>query len=105
MEDLFPGTSHEMITMYHLDGDALVLTHYCAMGNQPRMRLSSATPGELRFDFAGGSNMNADKDTHVHAGFIKFLGQNRLQAEWAVYRDGKQVGANSFTLERRAAAQ
>ena len=104
MEDLFPGTAHEMITMYHLDGDALVLTHYCAMGNQPRMRLSSASPGELRFDFAGGSNLDAAKDAHVHAGLIKFLGPNRLEAEWAVYQGGKQVGTNRFTLERRAAA-
>ena len=38
-----------MINMYHMDGDDLVLTHYCAGGNQPTMKLntenSSATPG------------------------------------------------------------
>ncbi len=27
----------EMITMYHVDGDRLVLTHYCVAKNQPRM--------------------------------------------------------------------
>jgi hypothetical protein len=32
METLFPGTDHEMISMYYLDGKDLVLTHYCAMG-------------------------------------------------------------------------
>ena len=41
-EALFPGTSHEMLTVYHLEGDDLVLTHYCAMGNQPRMKLARA---------------------------------------------------------------
>src|SRR6516165_1621351 len=38
LETLFPGTDHEMVTLYHLDGAELILTHYCMMGNQPRMR-------------------------------------------------------------------
>ncbi len=41
-ETMFPGTDHEMTNMYHLDGHDLVLTHYCAEGNQSRMR---AKPG------------------------------------------------------------
>jgi hypothetical protein len=31
---LDPGGEHEMITMIHADGDALVLTHYCMLSNQ-----------------------------------------------------------------------
>ena len=27
-----------MITVYHLDGDRLLLTHYCMLNNQPRMQ-------------------------------------------------------------------
>ena len=42
-ETLFPGSDHEMVTMYHLDGDDLILTHYCSLGNQPRLR---AEPGK-----------------------------------------------------------
>ena len=38
LETVFPGGDDEMITMYHLDGDDLILTHYCTFGNQPRMR-------------------------------------------------------------------
>ncbi len=47
METMYGGTDHEMINMYHLDGDDLVLTHYCSGGNQPRMKLdrASATAG------------------------------------------------------------
>ena len=69
-ETMFPGTSHEMVTMYHLDGPQLVLTHYCAAGNQPRMKLVAFTPwrGEVRLH--GGSNLDATKDVHMHAGFM-----------------------------------
>jgi len=106
-EKLFPGTAHEMVTMYHLDGHDLVLTHYCAMGNQPRMKLVQATgtdPVELRFDFAGGTNMDPAKDAHMHSGRVTLRGANRLEAEWAVYEKGKQTGANRFFLNRVKAA-
>src|SRR5580700_11113984 len=33
-ETIFPGTDKEMVTLYHLDGDDLILTHYCVLGNQ-----------------------------------------------------------------------
>jgi hypothetical protein len=36
-ETLFPGSGHEMVTMYHLNGADLVLRHYCSLGNQPRL--------------------------------------------------------------------
>ena len=102
-ERLFPGTEHEMFTLYHLDGSDLVLTHYCAMGNQPRMRLVRAAgtdPVELEFGFSGGANIDPAKDAHMHAGRMVLRGADRLEAEWAVYDKGKQAGANKFFLER-----
>ncbi len=41
-----------MSTLYHLDGDDLMLTHYCSIGNQPRMRAItlSADGREVVFD-------------------------------------------------------
>src|SRR5437879_51499 len=41
VETIDPGGHHEMVTMIHADGDALLLTHYCMLGNQPQMK---ATP-------------------------------------------------------------
>ena len=106
-EALFPGTDHEMLTVYHLEGDDLVLTHYCAMGNQPRMRLVQAAgtdPFEMRFDFMGGTNMDPARDGHMHSGRMTLRGANRIEAEWAVYDKGKQAGANKFFLDRVKAA-
>ena len=109
VEKLFPGTEHEMVTMYYLDGSDLVLTHYCAMGNQPRMKLvtaSSSDPVELRFDFTGGANIDPARDMHMHAGTLTLRSPNRLEAAWAVYDKGKQTGSNRFFLDRvKAVAQ
>src|SRR5262245_26324092 len=37
-ETIFPGQPHEMISMYTAEGSDLVMTHYCMLGNQPRMK-------------------------------------------------------------------
>jgi hypothetical protein len=102
MEDLFPGTSHEMISMYYMDGGELVMTHYCAMANQPHMRLDreSSTADALVFTFAGGSNLDPAKDAHIHSGVIRFEG-DALQADWAVWQGGKESGHNRFFLTRK----
>src|SRR5262245_4422836 len=70
-ETLFPGQPHEMVSIYHRDGADLVMTHYCALGNQPRMKADpSSPPNQIRFLFAGGSNLDPAKDKHMHEGTI-----------------------------------
>jgi hypothetical protein len=101
METLMPGTPHEMISMYHLDGGELVMTHYCAMGNQPRMKLdtTASTQDELKFAFVGGTNLDPAKDGHIHAGALKFDGA-ALLADWTFWAGGKEQGHNKFNLKR-----
>ena len=106
MEVLFGGTSHEMVSMYHLDGPDLVITHFCAMGNQPRMRLdrTSSSTNELIFVFSGGSNLDPAKDVHVHDGWIRRIAPDRLEAGWTLHQDGKPIGTNLFFLHRAPGA-
>src|SRR5688500_4572531 len=55
-EIIMPGEPHEMVTVYHLDGSSLMLTHYCAVGNQPRMKATAAsTPAKIEFKCVGRS--------------------------------------------------
>ena len=68
-ERILPGTKMEMLSVYHMDKGDLLMTHYCAAGNQPRMKLNTrtSTAGELVFDFAGGTNLNPRRDMHMHS--------------------------------------
>ncbi len=101
-ETLFPGTDHEMITMYHVDGDALVLTHYCAAGNQPRMKARPGPADEaIEFEFAGGANIDPDVSAHMHSARIEPRGEDRVRSEWRLFADGKQQDVKSFDLVRR----
>ena len=103
IETLFPETSHEMVTVYHLDGDDLAATHYCSQGNQPRFRLDRArsTDDTLRFEFAGGTNLDAAKDGHVHQGEIVIHGPDALSASWQFWNAGALEATLGFTLERK----
>lgn len=58
-EVMFPGEPHEMVNMYSLDGNSLVMTHYCAAGNQPRMRALSFGGRHLPFGSDGVSDLKS----------------------------------------------
>jgi hypothetical protein len=102
METLFSGTPHEMITMYHLAGNDLVATHYCAGANQPHFKLDTgkSTPNELVMAFDGGTNIDLDKGSFMHGGKIAFAPDGGIVSEWDVYAAGKPAGAHTFHLSR-----
>jgi hypothetical protein len=100
-ETLFPGSDHEMVTMYHLDGSDLVLTHYCALGNQPRMRAEPGKdPLQIVFKFIGGTNLKSDDDQHMHQATLTLDGKDRLQAEWVSCKDGEACHRVNLDLVR-----
>jgi len=104
METLFPGTDHEMITMYYLAGGNLEATHYCSAGNQPHFKLDQArsTPSELIFAFDGGTSFDPAKDGHIHEGKVGFAGDGKLENSWTFYVGGKQAEKKDFHLARLA---
>src|SRR5437762_4361870 len=60
------GKSDDMITMFNMDGDRLLLTHYCEAGNQPRMKASVSPDGKtLTFDFVDATNLTSAQPGHM----------------------------------------
>jgi hypothetical protein len=102
VETLFPGEDKEMVTIYHRDGDQLLLTHYCACGNQPRMRTTACdSRDELSFEFAGGNNLDPAKDLHMHGYRVRFVDGDHIHGEWEYYQGGKSAGKHAFDLVRQ----
>ncbi len=89
-ETIFPGSDHEMVTMYHMDGKDLVLTHYCSAGNQPKMKLDpKSPPKQLNFLFVGGTNLDPAKDTHMHEGRIALIDDDHIEWTWVGHTKGQ----------------
>jgi len=81
VENLVMGGVPTMTTVYHLDGNDLRMTHYCAARNQPRLKA-------VRFDEAEGSAEFALVDVtgvgpknpgHVEAFFVRLLDADRIE--------------------------
>jgi hypothetical protein len=100
VETLFAGTAKEMMTVYHLDGDDLVLTHYCAVGNQPRMKAASGTRNRISFEYAGGTNHDVATDTHMHALTIEFVDGDHVVATWTMWAKGEAAQAVTLDMTR-----
>ena len=99
---LAPGTAHEMVSVYHRDGNDLVMTHYCAAQNQPRMRTKSVTGNVIAMEFDGGTNVDPAKDVHIHAVKIELLGPDEMRETWIGWKGGKpEEQALVFHLKRK----
>jgi hypothetical protein len=98
--DSMPGEG-AMITAYHLDGDRLVLTHYCMAGNQPHMvaQRFDAQSGELEFVLDGGSNLNAGPG-HMRDARFHLISANRLDAVWNFLQNDNTTVAESLHYSR-----
>ncbi len=102
VETIDPGGDHEMISVIHADGESLLLTHYCMLGNQPQMRAKpKAGDNKVAFDFVKATNMKSDKDMHMHNVTFTFVDKDTLEAEWTSFNDGKAAEKAVFRMKRK----
>ena len=105
-EVLFVGTPHEMATMYHFDGPRLMLTHYCAARNQPRMVASAATAPsgggfEASFAFLDCTNLASPDAMHMHDAWLALDGAGVMRSRWTAWQAGKPDHDAVFELRRK----
>ncbi|MGD0213588.1 MAG: hypothetical protein ABSB87_10175 [Terriglobales bacterium] len=88
----------DMITMFHMDGDRLLMTHYCGAGNQPRMKVIASDAQSVSFEFFDGTNIGPGDGHMQHVTFTQ-PDSNHHMEEWVFLDHGKEMKA-IFTLER-----
>lgn len=102
VETIDPGGDHEMVTVIHPDGDALLLTHYCMLGNQPQMKaMPKAGDNKVAFEFVKATNLKSDKDMYMRSVTFTFVDKDTLKTEWTNYHEGKEAGKAVFELKRK----
>lgn len=89
VETLFADTPHEMRTVYYKDGADVVLTHYCASGNHPKMRAKALDGDKLVFAFDGATNFDPATAGHMHDAHFVFVGPDEIRTQWNFWQDGK----------------
>jgi hypothetical protein len=89
-----------MITMFHMDNDRVLATHYCAAGNQPRMQASMSPEGKtITFTFVDGTNIASPKAGHMDRLVITMPDADHHSEDWTFAQDGKEMKEH-FELTR-----
>lgn len=101
MERMMPEDEPNMVTMYHLDGDDLLMTHYCAVNNQPRMKsVHSDETNVVKFELKDITNLANESDGHMTKMAITFKDSDHIAHLWTYAHEGKEQAA-PFDLERQ----
>jgi len=100
LSEIYGQGSENMISMIHLDGDRLLMTHYCGAGNQPRMKATLAPDGKsVAFDFIDATNLAGPEAGHMHHVVFSVPDADHHTEEWTFLDHGKEM-KELFTLQR-----
>ena len=84
-----PGRPDDPITMLYMDGDHLMLTHYCDAGNRPRMEGKMLPDGKtVEFDFLDVAG--STKYGHMHHAVFTIVDASHHTEDWTFMVEGKQ---------------
>jgi hypothetical protein len=87
------------VTMFYLDGDHLLLTHYCDAGNRPRMVARTSPDGKtIEFDFldvSGSTNYG-----HMQHAVFTVVDENHHLEDWTFLMPGDKPVHARMELRR-----
>jgi hypothetical protein len=92
----------DMISMFHMDNHRLLLTHYCAVGNQPRMQAAVSPNGKvITFTYVDATNLATPDAAHMQQMILTVIDDNHHTEEWVFAGQGKEHKV-LFDLHRKA---
>lgn len=103
VEDLIADGKPNMTTVYHLDGADLRATHYCAAGNQPRLKAaaSAVEGGSIKFQMIDVTNLSSPAAGHVRDLELRWAGADRLTILFT-FVSGAKESIEKIELTRRS---
>ncbi len=94
MHEIKSNGPEDPITMFHLDGNRLLLTHYCDSGNQPRMVATTSPDGKtITFNFLEATNLQSSQHGHMQGAVFNLIDADHHTETWNFVMDnGKHMG-------------
>jgi predicted enzyme related to lactoylglutathione lyase len=93
VENSFDAHPNEtMMTMFHLDGPRLLLTHYCVAGSQPRLAATAFDDNgrTITFTFLDATNLPSRDHGHMDKAVFRFADDDHFSSQWTWYQAGKE---------------
>ena len=102
MEEFRPVNGPAMVTMFSVDGDRLLATHYCSAKNQPQMATEAIADGSgksVAFSLVRVTGLRSPGAWHNTGLTVTLEDQDHLTQKWTYLSDGKP-GTNFFHFTR-----
>jgi hypothetical protein len=91
----------DMLSLFYVDGDRLLMTHFCPSGNQPRMQATiSADLKSISFDFLDITNLPNPQSGHMHHALYLFSDADHYTEAWTWRQNGKDA-TFQYEMQRR----
>lgn len=100
METIDGPDATQMVTLYHPDGATLLMTHYCSMGNQPRLRSKGLEQRKLAFAYVDATNVASPEQMRMTRLVMTFPDPDHLVEEWTA-KAGATEHTSKFLLARK----
>ncbi|MGO9085336.1 MAG: hypothetical protein ACLQBK_08930 [Candidatus Sulfotelmatobacter sp.] len=102
MSEILGQGPEDMISVFHMDGpNRLLMTHYCGVGNQPRMQASVSPDGKsITFSFVDATNLATPDAGHMQRMVLTMLDGNHHTEEWTFLDHDKEM-KQVFDLHRK----
>ena len=88
------------LTLYHLDGERLIATHYCPQGNQPRLQMTTASTNLLEFEFFDATNLTSPAASHQDFLSLKINDTHTELERKEIYRGHEQSSKSTLIFVR-----
>jgi len=94
---------HEsMVTMYHMDNNRLLMTHYCSAMNQPRMQAEVSPDGKtIVFSFVDGTNIAKPGTGHMQKMILTMQDQDHFSEKWTFAGEGREKTEKTIQYTRK----
>jgi hypothetical protein len=101
IENWMRQDSSHSLTLYHMDNGKILATHYCPLGNQPRLQLeSSLNDKSFAFVFKDATNLLSHDKSHQQRLSINIISANEIELSEIYVENGKPE-SSSMRLVRK----
>ena len=89
----------EMVSIYHMNGDKLMMTHYCSSNNQPRFE--GAVQGDtITFSYLDATNLPNESAPHITGLVMNFKDADHFTEQWSTNAPGEHGMTMNFQRKK-----
>jgi hypothetical protein len=93
--------AEDMLSLFYVDRERLLMTHFCPSGNQPRMQATISPDGKsISFDFLDVTNLPNPQAGHMHHAVYLFSDADHYTEQWTWREDGKDT-SYQYEMQRK----